>query len=225
MRKAVLTDIEGTTTSLAFVKEVLFPYARQHISGFVEAHAEDKEVAACVAEVRCLSERGEMTLREVGQCLVQWIDTDQKVTPLKTLQGLLWAEGYRQGRYYGHVYPDAVECLRAWKAQGLSLSIYSSGSVLAQQLLFQHTEYGDLTPLFSGYFDTQVGGKKEQASYVSIAKHLGLLPEEICFLSDIKEELEAAAACGYECVWLQRDGEIDSKAIPRQVKDFYALKF
>ncbi len=152
--------------------------------------------------------------------LIEWLDEDKKVTPLKTLQGLIWEAGYHKGDFKGHVYQDAAENLKAWKAKGLDLYIYSSGSVYAQKLLFAHSEYGDLTPLFSGYFDTHIGGKKEQASYCNIARELGIPADQILFLSDIKEELDAAKAAGFQTLWLTRDSTPDPQAEHRQVNSF-----
>ena len=219
MIKAVVTDIEGTTSSLSFVKDVLFPYARTHLADFVHRHQHEPAVKSLLDEV---SKEIGATL-DVEQSIAQllaWLDQDKKVTPLKSLQGLIWEAGYRQGDFTGHVYPDAAENLNAWKAQGLDLYVYSSGSVYAQKLLFAHTEYGDLTPLFSGYFDTHIGGKRESASYQKIAEHIGCPAQQIIFLSDIKEELDAAHEAGFATVWLCRDSMPDSGAEHRQVPSF-----
>lgn len=219
MIKAIVTDIEGTTSSILFVKDVLFPYARAHLADYVQSHRQEPQVQALLGDVG--KEVGsELTLEQTVAQLIQWIDEDKKVTPLKSLQGLIWEAGYRQGDFHGHIYADAVANLKAWKQAGLDLYVYSSGSVYAQKLLFGHTEYGDLTPLFSGYFDTHIGGKKERSSYDHIAAQLGLPAGEILFLSDIKEELDAAKEAGFETIWLVRDGEIDPQAEHRQVGDF-----
>lgn len=205
MIQAILTDIEGTTSSLSFVKDVLFPYSRAHLADFVRAQAQVPAVRAQLDEVSRLAGRV-LTLDETITRLIAWIDADKKITPLKALQGLIWEAGYRQGDYQGHVYEDAVRQLRAWRQQGLKLYVFSSGSVLAQKLLFGHTAWGDLTPLFSGYFDTTLGNKREAAAYHVIAKQIGLSPSDILFLSDIREELDAAHAAGMRTVWLVRDG-------------------
>src|SRR5262249_37451107 len=138
--------------------------------------------------------------------LTEWHDADRKIGPLKTLQGLIWAQGYAEGVLKGHVYADAVEGLRRWHAKGIALYIYSSGSVAAQKLIFGHTDYGDLTSLFSGYFDTAVGGKKEAGSYNAIARAIGLKPGAILFLSDVAEELAAAREAGFAVMLLAREG-------------------
>ena len=160
MIKAIVTDIEGTTSSLSFVKEVLFPYARANLADYVRNHKDEPQVKS-VLEESCKEVGAELDTEQLIAQLIQWLDEDKKVTPLKSLQGLIWERGYRKGDFNGHVYPDAAAYLKAWQAKGLDLYIYSSGSVYAQKLLFAHTEYGDLTPLFSGYFDTHIGGKKE----------------------------------------------------------------
>jgi enolase-phosphatase E1 len=136
--------------------------------------------------------------------LLRWIEEDRKLGSLKGLQGLLWEAGYRQGDFQGHVYEDVPRRLREWKERGLRLYVYSSGSVHAQTLLFGHTRFGDLTPLFSGYFDTAVGGKREAASYAAIVEELGLPAAQVLFLSDVREELDAAAAAGLRTTCLVR---------------------
>lgn len=204
--RAVLTDIEGTTSSIAFVHEVLFPYSRARLADYVAAHGEAPAVAAILAKVR--AEAGDPAL-DIAGCtalLEEWHDADRKIGPLKALQGMIWAEGYASGELQGHVYPDAVSGLRRWHGAGISLYVYSSGSVAAQRLIFGHTAFGDLTPLFAGHFDTGVGGKKEAASYATIARAIGCAPGEILFLSDVEAELAAAAEAGMAVTLLVRDG-------------------
>ena len=220
MIRAIVTDIEGTTSSLAFVHEVLFPYARAHLADFVRCHAEDPHVAPLLNDVRLESGRLELDVDGVIDQLLQWMDEDRKATPLKTLQGMIWEQGFRAGDFKGHVYPDAVEALRRWHRQGIDLYVYSSGSVQAQKLLFGHTEYGDLTPLFSGFFDTHVGAKREAASYARIARETGHPPAEMLFLSDVEAELDAARAAGLHTCWLVRDQAPDPAATHPQVRDF-----
>jgi len=223
MIKAIVTDIEGTTSSLSFVKDVLFPYARAKLPEFVNLHKSDlaiKQLLAdtcAIAGVACNCETD--TSIAIKQ-LIEWIDQDKKITPLKALQGLIWESGYQQGDFSGHLYPDAIANLKAWKAKGIALYVYSSGSVLAQKLLFGHTDCGDLTPLFSGFFDTNIGGKKEPDSYRNIARHITLHTANILFLSDIKEELDAAKAVGYKTIWLVRDQEPLAHLEHVQVRNF-----
>ena len=143
MIKAIVTDIEGTTSSLSFVKDVLFPYAREHMADFVRSHADEPEVKAQLEEVRRIAAAA-LELDGVIDQLIQWIDADQKITPLKALQGMIWESGYRSGAFTGHVYADAAAALRRWHEQGLRLYVFSSGSVKAQQLIFGHSDFGDL---------------------------------------------------------------------------------
>ena len=205
MVKAIITDIEGTTTSLAFVKEVLFPYARAHLATYVSHHHNTVALAAPLHEVRQLMNKPQASLAECIDQLIVWIDQDAKITPLKAIQGLLWEEGYKKGDYQGHLYEDAHHFLTKWHQQGIPLYVYSSGSVYAQQLLFQHTAYGDLRPLFSGYFDTRIGAKKDAASYQVIAQQIDAQPSELVFLSDISAELVAAVGAQMRGILLVRD--------------------
>lgn len=191
MTKAILTDIEGTTSSIAFVHDVLFPYARARLPDWVAQHGGD-----------------------LAQLLV-WMDTDAKVTELKDIQGKIWAKGYAAGELKGHVYPDAAEALRHWHADGLKLAVFSSGSVPAQKLIFGHSDQGDLRPLFSGWFDTTTGPKREAKSYVMIADAMGIAPADILFLSDISAETDAAKAAGMKALLIDREtgqGDIASFA-------------
>jgi enolase-phosphatase E1 len=202
--KAVVTDIEGTTTSLAFVKEVLFPYARERLGSVVVAEAESPFIQGIIAEVKALQPSC-LTLAEAVAQLEAWSDADLKVAPLKALQGHVWQFGYEQGHFTGHVYPDAVAALRQWHAQGLALYVYSSGSVQAQKLLFGYSDAGDLTPLFSSYFDTTLGAKKEPASYTRLAETVTCHPDEILFVSDHADELWAADQAGLQVLGVNRD--------------------
>jgi len=222
MIEAVVTDIEGTTTSLSFVKDVLFPYARARMYAFIYAHGNDPAVRAHLNEVSALVGH-RLNDEQLADQLVQWIDEDKKITPLKALQGMIWEEGYRQGDFTGHVYDDAVRNLRQWKERGIHLYVFSSGSVQAQRLLFGYSDHGDLMPLFSGYFDTSVGAKRDPAAYVKIAETIGTASEHVLFLSDIREELDAARKAGMQTAWLVREGRLDPDAVHPQASDFDAL--
>lgn len=204
--KAILTDIEGTTSAVSFVFDVLFPYAAKHLPDFVLQHAETPLVAEQLDAVRAESGEADADTVRVVEILLEWIAADRKATPLKALQGMVWAEGYRAGQLKGHVYPDAVEALTRWKQEGYELYVYSSGSIQAQRLIFGCSEAGDLTPLFSGYFDTTSGPKREAGSYRKITQAIGHPAEEIVFLSDIVEELDAAQQAGMQTIGLARDG-------------------
>jgi enolase-phosphatase E1 len=224
MIQAIVTDIEGTTSSLSFVKDVLFPYARERMAEFLRAHAQEPAVRREIEEVRRLAGQN-LGEAQVAEQLIRWIDEDRKITPLKSLQGMIWEDGYRKSAFKGHMYEDAVRNLKKWKAAGIALYVFSSGSVQAQKLLFAHTEYGDLTPLFSGYFDTHIGNKREAASYRKIAETIGVPPPDMLFLSDIGEELDAARESGMQTVWLVRDGAPAASAPHRQVRNFDAIAF
>jgi enolase-phosphatase E1 len=201
--KAILTDIEGTTSSIAFVKDVLFPYARAAMPGFVERRGGDDEVRRWL-DVAAIDAGGICKDDVLVEVLQGWIDADRKHTALKALQGMIWDAGYRQGAYTGHVYPDTAPALEKWKQAGHEIYVYSSGSVAAQKLLFGHSDAGDLTPLLSGHFDTEVGGKREVHSYERIAQAIGRHPSDIVFLSDVVEELDAAREAGLATVLLDR---------------------
>lgn len=201
--QAIITDIEGTTSSLAFVREVLFPYSRARLANYVAAHP--KAVAPVLDEVRTQAGSPTMAIKDCVWLLLEWHDSDRKISALKTLQGMIWAEGYAAGELRGHVYPDAAQGLRRWYARGIALYVYSSGSVEAQNLLFRHTKHGDLTPLISGYFDTAIGDKKDVGSYCSIAAAIGVPVSDILFLSDIEAELAAAQKAGFSVTLLARE--------------------
>jgi enolase-phosphatase E1 len=202
--KIILTDIEGTTSSISFVKDVLFPYAAGKLESFIEANKDDPEVQRILAEVG----------KDPIQTLKHWIKLDLKVKALKDLQGLIWQKGYKEGDYQGHIYDDAYEHLKEWQKQGIQLYVYSSGSIYAQKLLFGHTKHGDLNYLFSGNFDTSVGNKREAKSYINIYEAIlkespGLEPDEIVFLSDIQEELDAADNAGLKTLLITREDGVD----------------
>jgi len=210
----ILTDIEGTTSSIAFVKEVLFPYSAKHLSDFVRQHIGDtaiqQQLKAAAAIVK--DEGGQVDATDITamtDILLGWLQQDRKATPLKALQGMIWEAGYRQGDYQAHMYPDATECLRRWHEQDVPLYVYSSGSVRAQELFFGFSQDGDLLPLFSGHFDTRVGTKQAVTSYQKILERLTQQHEiqasNVLFLSDIEAELDAALDAGMQTCWLVRD--------------------
>lgn len=204
MVRAIVTDIEGTTSSISFVHDVLFPYSKRALPSFIRDHQHDPAVAKCLDDVRREAGRP-LSVEQVITQLDEWIAQDKKITPLKALQGMVWETGYRSGDFKGHVYPDAYTQLKKWRDKGIKLYVYSSGSVHAQKLIFGYTEYGDLTPLFDGYFDTTIGHKRESSAYQAILRAIGLSGDETLFLSDIKEELDAARAAGMKTTWLVRE--------------------
>jgi enolase-phosphatase E1 len=204
---AVLTDIEGTTTSISFVYDVLFPYARARLEEWLRRPDPDSELRQAVARLR--EEHREENLRDFGDGAAyarRLMELDRKSTGLKALQGLIWDEGYRSGEIRSHVFPDVPGALAAWAGAGLRLRVFSSGSVRAQKLLFAYTEHGDLSGFFEGFHDTTTGPKQEAPSYAAIAGAYGLPAGEILFLSDVRGELDAAAAAGMRTGMLVRPG-------------------
>ena len=203
MKPVILTDIEGTTGSISFVRDVLFPYARAALRGFVRARGDEPKVRALLDQVA--TEHGAMCDDSmIVETLQGWIDQDRKHTVLKALQGMIWEDGYRDGDFTAHIYPDVAPALQAWHAAGHALAVYSSGSVPAQKLFFGHSDAGDLLPLFDHFFDTEVGHKRDADSYRLIADRLGRSPGHIVFLSDVIAELDAARKAGMRTVLLDR---------------------
>jgi len=211
--RALLLDIEGTTTPIEFVYQVLFPYARAHIKEFIERHHASPDVGADLVQLRhehaCdvaakldpppWHEDSSAARLESAVAYVHWLmDRDRKATPLKSLQGKIWEAGYRSGALRSEVYPDVPPAFARWQAQQKSIAIFSSGSVLAQKLLFAHTTSGDLTRFIRAYFDTATGAKTQPASYRRIASALALHSGEILFLSDVTAEVDAARLAGLE---------------------------
>jgi enolase-phosphatase E1 len=222
--RAIITDIEGTTSSISFVRDVLFPYARERLPAFVETHGDTPEVQHWLHEAAREAGLVEASRQEVVELLLQWIDEDRKSTALKALQGMIWKEGYAAGDYRAHLYPEVAARLRDWRAQGLRLHVYSSGSVPAQQLFFRYSEAGDLGPLFAGYFDTETGPKRDAESYRRIAEAISEQPAHLLFLSDIVEELDAAAAAGMQTGWLIREPQAWPEAARHPAyRDFSAI--
>jgi enolase-phosphatase E1 len=190
------------------VHEILFPYASEHLPEFVRNHQSDPAVEPILDSVRTEAGEADAGIERVIEILLQWIDEDRKVTALKALQGQIWKHGYESGAFTGHMYEDAVTGLQSWATANIDLYVYSSGSVGAQKLLFGHSDAGDLTPLFRGYFDTNIGHKQEAGSYRNIAEDIGIPAAEILFLSDVAGELDAAAGAGMRTFQLIRDEKV-----------------
>jgi enolase-phosphatase E1 len=205
----VVLDIEGTLTATSQVHVVLYDYARPRLGPWIDAHADDPVVADAVAEIRKLGELPESaTTGEVVAVLHGWMDADQKIAPLKTLQGLIWEKGYRDGDLTTELFPDVTPRLRLWHAAGRRLAVFSSGSVAGQVASFSRTTDGDLTSLFSKHFDTvNAGPKREAPSYQAIARALDADPAGIVFYSDVPAELDAARDAGWRTVGVARTGE------------------
>ncbi|HKF26473.1 MAG TPA: acireductone synthase [Candidatus Acidoferrum sp.] len=217
--RAILLDIEGTTTPVDFVFRTLFPFAAERAEEFLREHWSDTEIKAIVAELRStwsgaacsgapvwLENTPEDKIASAA-AYVRWlVARDSKITPLKALQGKIWEQGFRSGTLEGQVYPDVAPSLARWRGQGREVAIFSSGSVLAQRLLFEHSTSGNLSACFKAYFDTTTGPKREAASYRKIAAALGFAPREILFVSDVTVELDAARAAGFETALSLRPG-------------------
>jgi enolase-phosphatase E1 len=229
--KGVLLDIEGTTSSIRYVYDVLFPFARQGLVPFLEQHwsepavraaceqiATDAEAASLEAWCGVNADRETQQTRVVAEVL-RLMDGDVKATGLKALQGLIWQQGYDAGKLVSHVYADVPPALAEWRQQGLDVRIYSSGSIAAQNVFFAHTEFGDLLPYLRGHYDTTTGPKREPASYRSIAGAMHLPASEIVFCSDIPAELDAAREAGMQTILVVRpgntpaDGDVSHTAI------------
>jgi enolase-phosphatase E1 len=200
---AVVIDIEGTVGSIRFVKDVLFPFARSRLRPFVLAHRTRPDVARELEAIQ--ADTGVADIDGQVEQLERWSDLDRKVTPLKALQGMIWAGGYASGELVAHLYDDAIAALKRWADAGLPVYVYSSGSIAAQRLYFAHTSGGDLTAGLAGHFDTTTGPKQDAESYRRIASAIGRLPTDLLFLSDVAAELEAAGAAGFQAVQVRRE--------------------
>jgi enolase-phosphatase E1 len=215
MIKSILLDIEGTTTPIDFVHRTLFPFARGAIGAFVE-----ENFAEIQAEIKQLEKEYRKDFTEqiygrdfradsadsVADYLKFLIDVDRKSTPLKSLQGKIWQAGYESGELESVMFADVPKAFERWKLQGKTISIFSSGSVLAQKLIFKYSNFGDLNGFIYAYFDTETGAKREAESYEKIARELGLKQSEILFVSDVAGELDAADEAGLQTVLSIREG-------------------
>ncbi|GAA2879481.1 acireductone synthase [Streptosporangium fragile] len=209
----IVLDIEGTTSSTASVHVGLYAYARPRLGRWIDEHGDNPEVRAAVAQVGLPP--GAAT-EEVVKVLHEWMDGDVKATPLKTLQGQIWAAGFAAGELTAHFFPDVPPALRAWRAAGRHLAVFSSGAVSSQRPWFRHGAEGDLSALIERHFDTvNAGPKREAASYARIAEALGdpgASGEPPLFLSDVPAELDAAAAAGWRTTGVRRPGEPSENA-------------
>lgn len=212
----VLTDIEGTTSKISFVKDVMFPYSKQNLPRFLSENSTDPEVQKALSEVP-----GQTSSDKVKK-LTEWIESDVKAAPLKKLQGMIWRQAFEAEEFKAHVYEDVAPRLRHWKKMGIQLAVYSSGSVQAQKLYFKFTQEGDMTDLFAAHFDLEIGGKKDPQSYSEITERLECTPTSILFLSDVPDELEAAKKAGLQIAQLVRPGTAPS-AYPH-VADFTQIR-
>ncbi len=211
MIRAIITDIEGTTSSISYVKDMMFPYSKNNLRDYLNKHW----------DILIGKFPKDFTKEDAFNTLSEYIEKDVKDTILKEIQGHIWEEGFLKGELRGHIYEDAYKILKHWHDMGIKLYVYSSGSIKAQKLFFAHTDYGDITYLFDGFFDTTIGHKKEPTSYINILKAIKQEPNDILFLSDVEDELKAAKEVGVNTILVCRDGMKSSTH--KSVKDFYQV--
>lgn len=228
--KAIVTDIEGTTSSISFVRDVLFPYARAALPKFVENNHNKPEVSLYLKRVAEETLVSANDLDSIIESLLKWIDEDVKNTNLKALQGMIWVEGYQKATFAAPIYHDAYSQLVRWHEQNIPLYVYSSGSVPAQKLFFTYSEKGNVTELFTNYFDTEIGGKRSANSYLAIADKINIPAEQILFLSDIVAELDAAREAGWQTILIDRPDDYPQERVGElannhlRVTEFTAIK-
>ena len=204
--RVILLDIEGTTSSVAFVYEVLFPFARRELERFLATEWDQPAVQAARQTIEQDAGRPPMTREELAAYVLSLMGRDAKPTGLKQLQGLIWERGYKSAELRSHVFPDVSDALLRWRNQRLAVYIYSSGSIAAQKLFFAHSISGDLTKFLTGHFDTTSGPKQDPQSYANILTILGVPPSDVLFVSDVPAELEAAAQSGIAVALADRPG-------------------
>lgn len=215
--KGILLDIEGTTSSISFVYDVMFPFIRQHVASFLDSHWSDKSLQSCLPLLAVDLEQGSVESwlgsdgpknqrQKVVDGVIGLMDADVKATGLKQLQGLVWKSGFHSGEMVAHLFDDVAPAIQSWHQSGLDIRIYSSGSISAQKLFFGHTVAGDLLDCFQGHYDTTIGPKKETESYQQIAESFGLPASQILFASDVVDELKAASAAGLQTALSNRPG-------------------
>ncbi len=211
----VLLDIEGTISSQSYVVDVMYPYVRDHLPGYVAARRGDPVIERILADAAALAGPG----ADPVEAMLGWLAEDKKAPPLKKAQGLIWEAGYAEGAFRGHIYEDAHAALVRWRAAGVPLFIFSSGSVQAQVQFFENNAAGDLRGLFSGHFDTDIGAKVETESYRRIAAAIGVAPDRLLFFSDNPRELVAATAAGLPVVHVLREDVASDPRFP-EIRSF-----
>ena len=217
--RGILLDVEGTTSSISFVYDVLIAYAKEQVASFLAVHRDDetelKLAAAITAAAGAAQSPASIAADPTSAALaaIDLMNRDLKATPLKTLQGMIWRSGFESGQLVAHVFDDVPPALAGWADSGLDVRIYSSGSIEAQQLFFRHTAAGDLTPHLRGHYDTTTGPKREPASYTRIAADMGLDPRQVLFVSDVGEELDAARSAGMATALAVRPGNREAGGI------------
>ncbi|MRH90644.1 acireductone synthase [Nocardia sp. SYP-A9097] len=221
MINVIVLDIEGTTSPTSSVRDELYGYTRTRLPGWLDENCSGA-AESIIAETRTLAEQPDASVAAVAAILINWLNTDVKAEPLKSAQGIICAEGFRNGSLYGEFFPDVPPMLRAWRESGLELYIYSSGSVRNQKDWFAYARPGNLSPLITGHFDlTTAGPKREASSYEKIAGTIGVPAESILFLSDHSDELDAAVAAGWQAIGVSRPGEPNPPRPPHPwISDF-----
>ncbi|MCL4169100.1 UNVERIFIED_CONTAM: hypothetical protein GTU68_018034 [Idotea baltica] len=221
--KGILLDIEGTTSSISFVYDEMFPYVRDTLRSFLSENWDSPALPACLEALAGDVAQNQQT---VAKAVIGLMDADVKATGLKELQGMIWKSGFQTGQLVAHLFDDVAECIQAWKASGLDVRIYSSGSIAAQKLFFGHSVAGDLLDQFSGHYDTTSGSKREAESYRAISQQFDCRPGQIVFISDVVEELAAAKEAGLQTALSVRPG---NKPVPDnhgflEIKSFAELE-
>jgi enolase-phosphatase E1 len=224
----ILIDIEGTTTPITFVHEILFPYSAKNLTPYIMKNRADKMVQVCLEKTKKTISKEDPSQQVVTdhmaiKYLLDWITHDRKHPALKTLQGMIWQKGYETKAFTSPIYDDVLPSLEEWRQKNINLGIYSSGSVAAQKLLFKYTDRGNLLKFFDNFFDMEVGPKKLPDSYLHIAKEIDLPPSEILFLSDIQGELDAAREAGILPLQVVRPGT-EPCALHEKVESFREVR-
>lgn len=219
--KAIVTDIDGTTTSLSFVQETLLPFAQNRLAEYVFDY--EYEVSELLDEVRDQERNPDLTAQEVVEVLLRYIHDGDSIPALSAIQSKIWQQAYEDGMIVGHIYDDAIAGIKRWKDRGLSLYAYSACSVQAQEMLFAHTHIGDITDMFSGYFDLSVGVKDEAKSYTKIAQLIELSPSDVLFLTDSVEDADAASKAGMNTIILDRERALFDAHGHNVVHDFETI--
>jgi len=221
--KGILLDIEGTTSSVHFVYDEMFPFAKREIPGYVESHWGEEELVHALnllavdaghesLAVWCGKESEYQQKKTAIAEAMNQMESDAKATGLKQLQGLVWESGFKSGELQAHIYEDVLPAIQAWSDLDKDIRIYSSGSIGAQKLFFSHTIQGNILPLIRGHYDTTTGPKKEVTSYETIVEQFGLAAEQILFISDIVDELDAAAKAGLQTALSSRPRNAEQPA-------------
>jgi len=209
---AIVTDIEGTTSSIRFVRDVLLVYVEQFLPDFVRARKDERDVAR---QLRSISDRTGVMVKDTEglvACLQQWMRDGKPVAELHALQAMVWEEGFDKGEFQAHVYPDVPEKLRAWRDREINLYAYGEGSGKAQRLYFRYTAAGDLRLMFAGYFDTALGNRQSMEAYRNMAAGVALEPARVVYVSDTETELDAARGAGMYTVRMARPEETEDAA-------------